>query len=63
MIRYLRWFSALGEFLLSSASGRIETMIGTEKETLLRRYAAGDITWHELRERGFKDYVQVLGAT
>ena len=38
-------------------------MIGTEKETLLRRYAAGDITWHELREREFKDYVQVLGAT
>jgi hypothetical protein len=29
---------------------------------LIRRYAAGDITWHELRERGFDDYVQVLAA-
>lgn len=33
-----------------------------EKETLIRQYAAGEITWHALRERGFDDYVQVLGA-
>jgi hypothetical protein len=33
-----------------------------ERETLIRQYAAGEITWHELRERGFEDYVQVLGA-
>ena len=34
----------------------------TEKEKLIRDYAAGDITWHDLRERGFDNYVQVLGA-
>ena len=33
-----------------------------EREALIRRYAAGDITWHELREHGFDDYVQVLGG-
>ena len=33
-----------------------------EQEKLIRQYAAGGITWHELRERGFTDYVQVLGA-
>jgi hypothetical protein len=37
-------------------------MTPTEKEMLIRQYAAGEITWHELRERGFEDYVQVLGA-
>ncbi len=37
-------------------------MDDTERTTLIRRYAAGDITWHELRERGFEDYVQVLAA-
>ena len=34
----------------------------SERECLIRQYAAGDITWHALRERGFDDYVQVLGA-
>jgi hypothetical protein len=34
----------------------------TEKEKLVRQYAAGETTWHTLRERGFEDYVQVLGA-
>lgn len=38
------------------------SMTPAEKETLIRRYAAGEITWHELREHGFEDYVQVLGA-
>ena len=37
-------------------------MTDSEKETLIRQYAAGEITWHTLRERGFDDYVQVLGA-
>lgn len=32
------------------------------KEALIRRYAAGEISWHELRQRGFEDYVEVLGA-
>jgi hypothetical protein len=33
-----------------------------ERESLIRQYAAGEITWHSLRERGFDDYVQVLGS-
>ena len=33
-----------------------------EREKLIRLYAAGEISWHELRERGFDDYVQVLGV-
>ena len=37
-------------------------MTGNDRETLIRQYAAGEVTWHELRERGFEDYVQVLGA-
>ncbi len=36
--------------------------VDAEREMLIRRYAAGEITWRELRERGFDDYVQVLGA-
>ena len=34
----------------------------TDKDKLIRQYAAHEITWRELRERGFDDYVQVLGA-
>lgn len=37
-------------------------MTESDKEKLIREYAAGEITWHALRERGFDDYVQVLGA-
>ncbi len=37
-------------------------MAETEREKLIRQYAAGEITWHALREQGFDDYVQVLGA-
>jgi hypothetical protein len=37
-------------------------MTEIEREQLIRQYAAREITWHELRERGFDDYVQVLGA-
>ena len=29
---------------------------------MLRDHAAGKLSWSELRERGFEDYVQVLGA-
>lgn len=37
-------------------------MTETERENLIRQYAADEITWRALRERGFDDYVQVLGA-
>ena len=37
-------------------------MADSAREQLIRRYAAGEITWHDLREQGFDDYVQVLGA-
>jgi hypothetical protein len=33
-----------------------------EKEQLIRQYSAGEVSWHTLRERGFGDYVEVLGA-
>jgi hypothetical protein len=33
-----------------------------ERETLLRDYAAGRVTWRAMQERGFRDYVQVLGG-
>jgi len=36
-------------------------MTKDEREQLVRRYAADEISWHELRERGFDDYVEVLG--
>src|SRR4051794_21720278 len=32
-------------------------MTDGDKEALIRQYAAGEITWHALRERGFSDYV------
>ncbi len=34
----------------------------TERDTLLRAYAAGDITWHELQQRGFDNYLVVLAG-
>lgn len=37
-------------------------MTETEREKLIRQYAAGEVTWHSLREQGFDDYVAVLGA-
>ncbi len=37
-------------------------MTPKEKETLIRQYAAGEITWHSLRERGFDNYVEVLSG-
>jgi hypothetical protein len=37
-------------------------MTESDKEKLIRQYAGGEITWRQLRERGFDNYVQVLGA-
>jgi hypothetical protein len=37
-------------------------MTADEKATLIRQYAAGGVTWHALRERGFEDYVEVLAG-
>jgi hypothetical protein len=37
-------------------------MTEAEREKMVRQYAAGEISWHELRERGFEDYIEVLGA-
>jgi hypothetical protein len=36
--------------------------LSKERETLLRQYAAGEATWSSLRERGFADYIEVLGG-
>jgi hypothetical protein len=33
-----------------------------EKQKLIRQYAAGEIAWRALRERGFADYVEVLAG-
>lgn len=37
-------------------------MLESDREKLIRQYAAGEITWRALQERGFENYVQVLGA-
>lgn len=37
-------------------------MAESVRERLIRQYAAGEVTWHDLREQGFEDYVEVLGA-
>jgi hypothetical protein len=37
-------------------------MIPQEHDALIRRYAAGDITWSALRERGVDNYADVLAA-
>ncbi len=33
-----------------------------QREDLLRQYAGGHVTWHQLQEQGFKNYVEVLGG-
>jgi hypothetical protein len=33
-----------------------------ESEALIRQYAAGEITWSLLRQKGFDNYRQVLAA-
>jgi len=35
-------------------------MTETDKQTLIREYAAGEITWSALRRRGFDNYLDVL---
>ncbi len=35
-------------------------MAENERDVLLRRYAAGEITWSYLRERGWDNYLDVL---
>lgn len=37
-------------------------MSDANRESLIRRYAAGEIAWRDLRGDGFEDYVEVLGA-
>ena len=37
-------------------------MTHDERQNLLRRYAACEIAWHTLRERGFSSYVEVLAG-
>jgi hypothetical protein len=37
-------------------------MTETDRERLIRQYAAREITWRELRERGFESFVEVLGG-
>lgn len=37
-------------------------MIQSDRDKLIRQYAAGEITWSALRERGFENYVEVLAA-
>ena len=37
-------------------------MENKEREILLRKYAAGEITWSTLRERGFENYLHVLSG-
>ena len=32
----------------------------SERQKMIRQYAAGDITWRVLRESGFENYVEVL---
>lgn len=34
----------------------------SQREQLIRRYAAGEVTWHELREQGFDNYLDVLAG-
>ncbi len=38
------------------------TLDADNRRRMLRDYAAGNISWSELRERGFDDYVEVLGG-
>lgn len=37
-------------------------MPDSDRQQLIRAYAAGEITWRALQERGFEDYVQVLAG-
>ena len=42
---------------------RAETaMTENDRDQMIRQYAAGEITWSLLRERGFDSYMDVLGG-
>lgn len=36
--------------------------LSTDREQLLRDYAGGKVSWSVLRERGFENYLDVLGG-
>jgi hypothetical protein len=38
------------------------TMTENEKEKLIREYAAGEIAWSTMRERGIESYADVLAG-
>ena len=37
-------------------------MVPPEQEALLRGYAEGEVSWHELQQRGFATYLAVLAG-
>ena len=37
-------------------------MTESDREEMIRQYAAGDITWRTMRERGFDSFLDVLGG-
>jgi hypothetical protein len=37
-------------------------MTESDRERMIRQYAAGEITWHTMRERGFDSYLDVLAG-
>ncbi len=47
---------------MEQTKARGERLGTQERELLLRAYAAGTISWRELRQRGFADYVEVLAG-
>lgn len=47
---------------MDQASSNRERPDAEERNRLLRDYAAGRISWLELRRRGFADYVEVLAG-
>jgi len=40
----------------------MSTLLHPDRAALLRGYAEGSVTWRDLREHGFDDYIQVLGG-
>ena len=37
-------------------------MTESDRERMIRQYAAGEITWHTMKERGFDSYLDVLAG-
>jgi hypothetical protein len=46
--------------LIYGAGAENFPMTETDKQKLIREYAAGEITWSTLRRRGFENYLDVL---